>query len=277
MKKAKRVLALGLAFILGASFMTGCGTSSKKEDSKEIVIGATIEPHATILNSDAFQNKIKELGYTVKVMEYTDYVQPNKATADGSLDANYFQHQPFLDDFNSKNGDSLVSVAKIHFEPLGIYAGKSSDLTKIKDGAVIAVPNDSSNEARALKLLEAQGILTLKDGVGLEATVKDIVKNPYNVTFQEVESAQVSKVLKDVDFAVINGNYALQAGLDVSKDALASEAVDSEGADTYANILVVKKGNEDSAKTKALVEALTSDEVKDFINEKFSGSVVPVF
>lgn len=277
MKKAKRVLALGLAFILGASFMTGCGTSSKKEDSKEIVIGATIEPHATILNSDAFQNKIKELGYTVKVMEYTDYVQPNKATADGSLDANYFQHQPFLDDFNSKNGDSLVSVAKIHFEPLGIYAGKSSDLTKIKDGAVIAVPNDSSNEARALKLLEAQGILTLKDGVGLEATVKDIVKNPYNVTFQEVESAQVSKVFKDVDFAVINGNYALQAGLDVSKDALASEAVDSEGADTYANILVVKKGNEDSAKTKALVEALTSDEVKDFINEKFSGSVVPVF
>lgn len=277
MKKAKRVLALGLAFILGASFMTGCGTSSKKEGSKEIVIGATIEPHATILNSDAFQNKIKELGYTVKVMEYTDYVQPNKATADGSLDANYFQHQPFLDDFNSKNGDSLVSVAKIHFEPLGIYAGKSSDLTKIKDGAVIAVPNDSSNEARALKLLEAQGILTLKDGVGLEATVKDIVKNPYNVTFQEVESAQVSKVLKDVDFAVINGNYALQAGLDVSKDALASEAVDSEGADTYANILVVKKGNEDSAKTKALVEALTSDEVKDFINEKFSGSVVPVF
>lgn len=277
MKKAKRVLALGLAFILGASFMTGCGTSSKKEGSKEIVIGATIEPHATILNSDAFQNKIKELGYTVKVMEYTDYVQPNKATADGSLDANYFQHQPFLDDFNSKNGDSLVSVAKIHFEPLGIYAGKSSDLTKIKDSAVIAVPNDSSNEARALKLLEAQGILTLKDGVGLEATVKDIVKNPYNVTFQEVESAQVSKVLKDVDFAVINGNYALQAGLDVSKDALASEAVDSEGADTYANILVVKKGNEDSAKTKALVEALTSDEVKDFINEKFSGSVVPVF
>lgn len=274
----KRMLALSLAVVLGLGALAGCGSkTSTQSQGNEIVVGASIEPHATILNSDAFKNKLEELGYTVKVVEYTDYVQPNVATNDGSLDANFFQHTPFMEDFNKNNKGSLVSVVKTHFEPLGIYAGKTTSLADVTDGAVVAVPNDSTNEARALKLLEEQGFITITEGKGLNATTKDIVENPFNLTFQEIESAQTSKVLKDVDLAVINGNYALEAGLSVEKDALAKEEADSLAADEYANIVAVKKGNEDSEKTKALVEAITCDEVKAFIEETWNGAVVPVF
>lgn len=277
MKKTKKLVTLTLTAVLGLSALTGCGTKGSRSNDKEIVVGATIQPHAEILNSDAFQNKIKELGYSVKVVEYTDYVQPNEATQDGSLDANFFQHKPFLDDYNKENKGNLVSVAKVHYEPYGLYAGKTKNLENIKDGALIAVPNDSSNEARALQMLQAGGLITMKEGVGLEATVKDIVENPHNISFKEIESAQTPLVLKDVDFAVINGNYAMQAGLNVQKDALLIEDAKSVGAETYANILVVKEENKDSDKTKALVKAITSDEVKRFMEEKYSGAVIPVF
>lgn len=277
MKKSKKLVALTLTVVLGLSALTGCGKKGSGSNDKEIVVGATIQPHAEILNSDAFQNKVKELGYTVKVVEYTDYVQPNEATQDGSLDANFFQHQPFLDDFNKENKGNLVSVAKVHYEPYGLYAGKTSSLENIKDGATIAVPNDSSNEARALQMLQAGGLITLKEDAGLMATVNDIVENPHNISFKEIESAQTPLVLNDVDFAVINGNYAMQAGLNVQKDALLIEDEKSVGAETYANILVVKEENQDSDKTKALVEAITSDEVKSFMEEKYSGAVIPVY
>lgn len=275
----KRILAFTLTAVLGLAALTGCGTkdssSSDSAETKEIVVGATIKPHAEILNSDAVKTKLEEAGYTLKVVEYTDYVQPNTATQDGSLDANFFQHQPFLDDYNESNGNALVSVAKIHYEPLGLYAGKKTSLDDI-EGSVIAVPNDSSNEARALQMLEEAGLIKLEKDAGLHATVKDIVENPNNLTFKEIESAQTVLVLQDVDFAVVNGNYALDAGLDVNKDALLVESADSKGADLYANILVVKKGNEEKEKIKALVDALTSDEVKTFINDSYAGAVVPV-
>ena len=277
MKKSRKLVALTLTVVLGLSALTGCGKKGSRSNEKEIVVGATIQPHAEILNSDAFQNKLKDLGYTVKVVEYTDYVQPNEATQDGSLDANFFQHQPFLDDFNKENKGSLVSVAKVHYEPYGLYAGKTSSLENIKDGATIAVPNDSSNEARALQMLQAGGLITLKEDAGLMATVNDIVENTHNISFKEIESAQTPLVLNDVDFAVINGNYAMQAGLNVQKDALLLEDAKSVGAETYANILVVKEENQDSDKTKALVEAITSDEVKSFMEEKYSGAVIPVY
>lgn len=277
MKKSRKLVALTLTVVLGLSALTGCGKKGSGSNEKEIVVGATIQPHAEILNSDAFQNKLKDLGYTVKVVEYTDYVQPNEATQDGSLDANFFQHQPFLDDFNKENKGSLVSVAKVHYEPYGLYAGKTSSLENIKDGATIAVPNDSSNEARALQMLQAGGLITLKEDAGLMATVNDIVENTHNISFKEIESAQTPLVLNDVDFAVINGNYAMQAGLNVQKDALLLEDAKSVGAETYANILVVKEENQDSDKTKALVEAITSDEVKSFMEEKYSGAVIPVY
>lgn len=277
MKKSRKLVALTLTVVLGLSALTGCGKKGSGSNEKEIVVGATIQPHAEILNSDAFQNKLKDLGYTVKVVEYTDYVQPNEATQDGSLDANFFQHQPFLDDFNKENKGSLVSVAKVHYEPYGLYAGKTSSLENIKDGATIAVPNDSSNEARALQMLQAGGLIKIKEDAGLMATVNDIVENPHNISFKEIESAQTPLVLNDVDFAVINGNYAMQAGLNVQKDALLLEDAKSVGAETYANILVVKEENQDSDKTKALVEAITSDEVKSFMEEKYSGAVIPVY
>lgn len=288
MKKTKRFGILIAATILTGALLTACGSSdTKSTDSKdtastdkalqEIVVGATIEPHATILNSDAVKNSLKEQGFSIKVVEYTDYIQPNVATQDGSLDANFFQHLPYLTDFNSKNGTDLVSVANVHFEPLGIYPGKTKSLDDIKDGAQIAVPNDTTNEARALLLLEKAGLLKLKENVGLEATKNDIVENPKNLDIVEIEAAQAAKVLPDVDLAVINGNYALTEGLSASKDGLLVEDASSEAANLYANIIVVKKGNEETDKTKALIKAVTSPETKAFIEEKWQGAVVPVF
>ena len=242
--------------------------------AETIRVGASITPHAEILN--VVKPVLAEQGYDLEVVEYTDYVLPNTATESGELDANYFQHQPYLDDFNAQNGPHLVSVAAIHYEPFAIYAGKSDSLENIADGATIAVPNDGTNEARALLLLEAQGLIKLREDAGFTATKLDIEENPKNLDIVEMEAAQLPRVLPDVDFAVINGNYAIQGGLKVA-DALASESVESESAQTYANVLVVKEGNENNPAILALVDALKTEEVRKFIEDTYEGAVVPMF
>ncbi|WP_313075179.1 MetQ/NlpA family ABC transporter substrate-binding protein [Lacrimispora sp.] len=240
----------------------------------KIVVGATPSPHAEILN--AAKDALKEKGYELVVKEYTDYVQPNLALDSKDLDANFFQHKPYLDQFNEEKKTNLVSAAPIHYEPFGIYAGKTKTLEELKDGAQIAVPNDVSNEARALLLLADNGLIELKEGVELEATKNDIVKNDKNFKIIEVEAAQIPRSLGDVDIAVINGNYAIEAGLKVSQ-ALAIEDASSVAATLYSNIIAVRSGDETNEKTKALVEVLTSDEIKKFINDKYDGAVVPSF
>lgn len=268
----KKVLAILLTGILAFGLFAGCGAEADPE--KTIKVGATAVPHAEILA--AIEKDLEAEGWTLEVTEFTDYVQPNMVVEDGTLDANFFQHKPYLDSFNDKNKTSLVSVGTVHYEPLGIYAGKATDLKAISN-AVIAVPNDTTNEARALLLLEANGIIKLDKNAGLTATPKDIVANPNNVTIKELEAAQIPKALQDVDFAVINGNYAMEAGLSAEKDALAIETADSEAAKTYANILCVKKGNEKSEKTLALLKALQSETVSKFIKDTYAGSVVEIF
>lgn len=249
-------------------------TEAENGDLEVIKVGASVTPHAEILAQ--VKDVLAEEGYDLQIVEYNDYVLPNTALEDGDLDANFFQHQPYLDDFNEENGTHLVSVAKIHFEPFGLYAGKTSSLDDLQDGATVAVPNDTTNEARALLLLEAQGLIKLKDGAGLTATVLDIEENPKNLDIKEIEAAQIARSLQDVDIAALNGNYAQEAGLSVD-DALVVEASDSLAADTYGNVLVVKEGNEDSAKTQALVDALLSDSVRQFIEDTYGNAVIPVF
>lgn len=268
----KRVLGALLISSIVATLFTGCG--KKEEEDKVIKIGATPTPHAEIL--EVIKDDLEEKGYTLEIVEYNDYIIPNNATESGELDANYFQHQPYLDDFNAENGTHLVSVAGVHFEPFGIYAGKTKSLADLGEGATVAVPNDTTNEARALLLLEAEGLIQLKDGAGMTATVADIVENPLNLQIEELEAAQVARTVNDVDIACINGNYAAEAGYKVS-DALATESADSLAAQAYVNIVVVKEGNEDSEKTKALVDAIISEEVRDYINSEYDGGVVPVF
>ena len=242
-------------------------------ETVKIKIGATPSPHAEIL--EAAKDALKKKGVEIEIVTYNDYVQPNIATDEGQIDANYFQHQPYLDDFNKENNTHVVSVGKIHYEPFGIYAGKSKDLKNIQDGAKIAVPNDTTNEARALLLLEANGIIKLKDGAGLTATKQDIVENPHNVEIYEVEAAQIPRSLDSVDFACMNGNFAIQANYKPS-EALAAEKSDSEAAQTYANIIAVAEKNKDAAWAKTLVEVLTSKEIQDFLNKKYEGGVVPL-
>ena len=277
--KLKKALALALtgAVIIGA--FAGCGakkdSSDKKEETKKIVIGASPSPHADILK--VAKKELKKEGYELEIKEYSDYVQPNTALESGDLDANYFQHKPYLDDFNKQKKTHLVSAGTIHYEPFGIFPGKTKALKDLKKGATVAVPNDTTNEARALLLLQDQGLIKLKDGAGLTATKKDIVENKKNLAIKEIEAAQIPRSLKDVDIAVVNGNYALEAGLKVNKDALATEDADSIGAKTYGNIVAVKKGNEKTDATKALVKALKSDAVKKYINDKYDGAVVPLF
>ena len=279
--KLKKALALALtgAVIIGA--FAGCGakkdssSDTKKEETKKIVIGASPSPHADILK--VAKKELKKEGYELEIKEYSDYVQPNTAHESGDLDANYFQHKPYLDDFNKKKKTHLVSAGMIHYEPFGIFPGKTKTLKDLKKGATVAVPNDTTNEARALLLLQDQGLIKLKDGAGLTATKKDIVENKKDLAIKEIEAAQIPRSLKDVDIAVVNGNYALQAGLKVNKDALATEDADSVGAKTYGNIVAVKKGNEKLAATKALIKALKSDTVKKYINDKYDGAVVPLF
>ena len=268
----KKTIAVLLTVVLCLGILAGCAGSA---DGKTITVAASPTPHAEILKVAA--EVLAKDGYTLEVKEFSDYVVPNNVVEDGEIDANYFQHQPYLDTFNAENGTHLVSVAEIHYEPFGIYAGTKSAVADLADGDKIAIPNDGSNRARALLLLEAQGILTLKEGAGMEATVLDIAENPLNLTVVEMEAAQIAGVRDSVALAVINGNYALNAGLNAGTDAIATEDPNSVSAQTYANVLVVKEGNENSEKTKALVKALTSQEVRDYINETYSGAVVPIF
>lgn len=243
------------------------------EEKGTITVAASPTPHAEIL-AEAAKLLAKE-GWTLKVTEFEDYVQPNLVVDSGEIDANYFQHVPYLDNFNEEKGTQLVSVAGIHYEPFGIYPGTKSSLSDIADGDVIAVPNDTTNEARALLLLQDNGIIKLADGAGLTATVKDIVENPHNVKIQELEAAQVSRVKDEVAFVVLNGNYALEAGFSVAHDAVAYETSASTAAKTYVNVLVVKKGNENNEGIQALVKVLKSDEIKQFITDTYDGAVVP--
>ncbi len=266
----KRIITLALAVVLCTLALVSC---SNKDDNT-ITVAASSTPHAEIL--EQCKAALQEKGYTLEVKVMDDYIIPNTSTDSGDVDANFFQHQPYLDDFNAKRGTKLVSVAKIHFEPYGIYAGTCSSLSDLPDGAIIAVPNDATNEARALLLLEANGVLELKEGVGLEATKNDIVSNPKNVDIREMEAALIPGVLGEVSCAVINGNYAISAGLKVS-EAIAAENSESAAFNTYANILVVKEGNENDPKILALIEALLSDTVRDFINNSYDKAVVPVF
>ena len=267
----KKIIAIALVLVMALS-LAACGGSA---DEKTITIAASATPHAEILA--VAKEVLAADGWTLEIVEYADYVVPNTVVDDGEMDANYFQHQPYLDTFNAENGTKLVSVAAIHYEPFGIYTGTKDSLDGLEEGDKVAVPNDGSNRARALLLLEAQGLITLKEGVGMEATVLDIVENPMSLEIVEMEAAQIAGVRDSVALAVINGNYALLAGLNVSKDAIASEDAASVSAQTYANILVVKEGNETTEKTEALKAALFSEEVKTFINETYSGAVVPIF
>ena len=275
--KLKKVVSIALVAALSAGLLAGCGGGSSDADAeaKVITVAASPSPHAEIL---AVAGEVLAAeGYELQVTEFTDYVQPNMVVENDEFDANYFQHQPYLTDFNAENGTHLVSVAAIHYEPFGIYSSKHASLDEIAEGAIITVPNDTTNEARALQLLQAQGIITLAEGAGLNATKQDIVENPYNVDIQEIEAAALPPTLDSADFAVINGNYAIPAGLNVAEDALACEDAASEAAQTFANILVVKEGNEEAEKVQALVKALQSEKVKTFINETYEGAVVPIF
>ena len=267
----KKIIAIALVLVMALS-LAACGGTA---DEKTITIAASATPHAEILA--VAKEVLAADGWTLEIVEYADYVVPNTVVDDGEMDANYFQHQPYLDTFNAENGTKLVSVAAIHYEPFGIYTGTKDSLDGLEEGDKVAVPNDGSNRARALLLLEAEGMITLKEGVGMEATVLDIVENPLGLEIVEMEAAQIAGVRDSVALAVINGNYALLAGLNVSKDAIASEDAASVSAQTYANILVVKEGNETTEKTEALKAALFSEEVKNFINETYSGAVVPIF
>ncbi len=241
-------------------------------NGETIKIAASPVPHAEILA--AAKDILKEYGYELDIVEFEDYVQPNLVVESGEFDANYFQHVPYLDSFNAEQGTHLVDAGDIHYEPFGIYPGKKSSLADIAEGDSIAVPNDTTNEARALLLLQDNGILTLKDGVGLTATVNDIVENPYNVKFVELEAAQVARVINEVEYVVLNGNYALEAGFSVGKDSIAYEASDSVAAKTYVNIVTVYEGRENDDKIKALVAVLRSDAIKQFIEDTYDGAVV---
>ena len=269
----KKILALALA--VGA--LTGCGSSKsesseKKTDDKKITVAASATPHAEIL--EEAKTLLKDKGYELEVKVFDDYVQPNNVVESGEFDANYFQHVPYLEQFNEEKGTHLVVAGKIHYEPFGIYPGTKKDLKDIAKGDKIAVPNDTTNEARALLLLQDNGIIKLKDGAGIKATVNDIEENPNNIEIVELEAAQVPRVVNEVAYVVLNGNYALEANYTVKKDALAYEKSDSEAAKTYVNVIAVKEGNENSEKIKALVDVLKSDSIKKFINEKYDGAVI---
>lgn len=266
----RKLVVTSIVAALALSALTGCGG---KKDDGTITVAASTTPHAEIL--EQVKPILADQGYTLEVTVFNDYVQPNQVVESGEYDANYFQHIPYLESFNEEHGTHLVNAGGIHYEPFGIYPGTKSDLSTLTEGDVISVPNDTTNEARALLLLQDNGILKLKDGVGLEATVRDIVENPYNVEIQELEAAQVPRVKDESAFVVLNGNYAMEAGFSVSKDAVAFEQSDSEAAKTYVNVIAVKEGNESSEAIKALVDVLKSDEITEFINGKYDGGVIP--
>lgn len=272
MKNTKIItVSLAAALAIGAITANGVLVSADAEKGT-IKVAASATPHAEIL--EEAKPILEKEGWDLEVTVFDDYVQPNLVVESGDFDANYFQHIPYLDNFNEEQGTHLVNAGGIHYEPFGIYPGTKKSLDELEDGDTIAVPNDTTNEARAL-LLQDNGVITLKDGAGLEATVKDIEENLKNIKIEELEAAQVSRVKDEVAFVVLNGNYALQAGYSVSKDSIAHETSDSEAAKTYVNVIAVKEGNEESEAIKALVDTLKSDEIKDFINEKYDGAVIP--
>ena len=266
------------------SLVVAAGSATAAQATTKIRVGASPTPHAEILK--VANDVLKPQGYELQIIEYSDYVQPNMALEGKELDANFFQHKPYLDDFNKEKGTKLVSIGTVHYEPFGIYAGKTKSLGALKDGAMVAVPNDTTNEARALLLLQSNGLIKLKDGIdptsdatkldgaGLTATRRDIAENPKKLKIEEIEAAQLVRALPDVDLAIINGNYAILGGLKVA-DALSAEKADSIAATTYANILAVRAGDENRPELKALIDALKSDQVKEFMTKKYEGAVVP--
>lgn len=290
----KKLASLLLSAALTVGLLAGCGGGSADTPAPEtttpaesstpaettslegttLKVGATPAPHAEIL--EVVKDLLAEQGITLEIVEFNDYIQPNLAVEDGSLDANYFQHITYMNEFNVSDSTHLVSAAAIHYEPFGLYAGKTASLDELADGAQIAVPNDTTNEARALLLLQQEGLITLKEGAGITATKADIAENPKNLEIVELEASQIPSRLADVDLAVINGNYAIDAGLSVA-DALAVESAEGEAATAYANVLAVKEGRETDPAILALVDALKSDEVKTFIDETYAGAVVAVF
>lgn len=297
----KQVLVTLLTGALAVGTLVGCGSTAEtvapaaaeetveSEDTEEVVEEATEEtttevdtvitvaasatPHSEIL--EAAKSILAEQGYTLEVTVFDDYVQPNLVVEAGEFDANYFQHVPYLDSFNEEQGTHLVNAGGIHYEPFGIYPGTKASLDEIAEGDVIAIPNDTTNEARALLLLQDNGLLKLADGVGLTATVNDIIENPKGIQFEELEAAQVARVKDEVAYVVLNGNYALEAGFSVAKDSIAYESSDSEAAQTYVNIIAVAEGHENDASIQALVAALTSDDIVNYINDTYDGAVVP--
>lgn len=288
----KKLLALTLALVLclGLAACGGTGTDTNADTSSDadtngdaaangetitLTVGATPNPHAEILAQ--VKDDLAAEGIDLVVKEYSDYVVPNTAVEEGDLDANYFQHTPYMEKFNEENGTHLVSVGKIHYEPMGIYPGLTKTLEELPDGATIAVPNDATNEARALQLLAAQGLIELKEDAGLNATPNDITSNPKNLQFKELEAAMLPQTASEVDLSVINSNFAMEGGMNPATDALASEDADSEAAQTFANIIAVKEGHENDPAIQALVKALQSDKVKEYIEKTYSGAVVAVF
>ena len=276
----KKALVFLLTGVLALGTLAGCGGSDKKTEEsagageeKVIKVAASATPHAEILEQAA--PLLEKDGWTLEVTVFDDYVQPNKVVESGDFDANYFQHVQYLENFNKEQGTHLVNAGSIHYEPFGIYPGKKSSLKDLAKGDTIAVPNDTTNEARALLLLQDNGLIKLKKGAGLEATKNDIAENPLELEILELEAAQISRVRDEVALVVLNGNYALQANLSVAKDSVAFEKSNSEAVKTYVNVIAVKDGNEGSEKIKALVKVLKSDEIKKYINDTYDGAVIP--
>lgn len=303
----KKLIALVTASVLSVGLLAGCGSSTdasgtaavtpaettpaaandaqqnnaaettpantETENKGTITVAASATPHAEILEKAA--PMLAEQGWALDVTIFDDYILPNNVVESEEFDANYFQHIPYLNSFNEEQGTHLVNAGGIHYEPFGIYPGTKSDLSELADGDTVAVPNDTTNEARALLLLEANGVLTLKEGAGLEATVNDIEEKKVDVEILELEAAQVARVKEEVAFVVLNGNYALQAGFSVANDSVAYETSDSEAAKTYVNVIAVKEGHEEDEGIKALVEVLKSDEIKQYISDEYDGAVIP--
>ncbi|MBM6687392.1 metal ABC transporter substrate-binding protein [Collinsella tanakaei] len=282
---SRRSLIAAAAAVVGVGSLAACGTSgdtsvaggsSAEGGSQTLTVAASPSPHAEILN-DFAADKLAEQGIALEVKEYTDYILPNQDVSAGEIDCNYFQHINYLNNYNEENGTDLVNVGKIHFEPMGVFAGKSDDLANIADGATISVPNDATNEGRALLLLQEHGVITLSESAGITATPNDIVDNPHNVEILEQEAAMLPSTLADVDFAVINGNYAIDAGLTLA-DAVAQESADSDVIkNEYANVIVTRPELEDDERIKALVDVLTTDEFKEYLADTFGDSVQAAF
>ncbi|MEV7923510.1 MULTISPECIES: MetQ/NlpA family ABC transporter substrate-binding protein [unclassified Kitasatospora] len=260
----------GIALSLAACGSSG---SSSSDPNAPLKVIASPTPHGQILKF-VKDNLAAKAGLKLDIKEVTDYVTPNTAVQDGSADANYFQHVPYLEDFNKKHGTDIVSVEPVHLEPLGVYSKKVKSIADLPDGATVGLPNDATNEGRALKLLADNKLITLKDGVTTAATPADVTGNPKNLKWKELEAAQLPRSIADLDAAVINGNYALDSGLKPATDALVLEKAEGN---PYANILAVKKGKENDPRVKKLAELLHSDEVKKYIDDTFQGSVIPAF